>query len=465
MNQMRMRLREALWLALVVCVFQPATTSAQRRADGTLDRAGAPEAIVVITGKDASGKAITPGLGFFIRGNLLLTDYQVVKDGITFRTESATQRSDAELVAVDKARLAALLLVKDTSKAPLRIGCPVRFKTGDRAYAFQGTSADSLKELLIGEEKLVNGNRLFRAEAAAGNEGGPILNEEGDVIGLVVRTRDEKASARLAAPLSYFDAIVSSSRECEPSTVEANRPTTSITGGVVMGGVTPAGSNSPSSPNVIRKTGGMVAGESIRRAQPMYPPLAKAARVSGPVIVELVIDAEGDVEIARATSGNPMLKLAAENAARAWKFKPTLLDGTAVAVLGSITFNFDLGVGPPPLRSEKSLVKPGAPSGSESEVMVYNRGSVVDTKPAPLNRPRPNYTPLADQNRIEGIVVLRILVDKTGKTVKVNVVRGLPDGLDDEAVRAAFQLRFKPAMKDGAPVAYQLNIEIEFKLK
>jgi TonB family protein len=83
-------------------------------------------------------------------------------------------------------------------------------------------------------------------------------------------------------------------------------------------------------------------GSAIRRVEPSYPPLAKAARVSGSVVVEVTVDEEGNVTAARAVSGHPLLKDSAVTAARQWTFNRTLLQGQSVKVIGTITFNFNL---------------------------------------------------------------------------------------------------------------------------
>jgi len=90
-----------------------------------------------------------------------------------------------------------------------------------------------------------------------------------------------------------------------------------------------------------RKTGALQS-NALKRLEPTYPPLAKAARVDGLVVVEVTIDEEGNVVAARAVTGHPLLKEAAVTAARGWKFEPTTLDGTAAKVIGNITFNFSL---------------------------------------------------------------------------------------------------------------------------
>jgi TonB family protein len=99
-------------------------------------------------------------------------------------------------------------------------------------------------------------------------------------------------------------------------------------------------------PSIIRKSGGVLQGSATKRVEPGYPPLAKAARVSGAVVVEVTLDLEGNVESARPVSGHPLLKESAVAAARQWKFQPTLLTGTAVRVIGTITFNFTMDPGP-----------------------------------------------------------------------------------------------------------------------
>lgn len=92
----------------------------------------------------------------------------------------------------------------------------------------------------------------------------------------------------------------------------------------------------------IRKSGGTLMGSAIKRVNPEYPPLAKAANVSGTVVVEITIDEQGVVSAARAVSGHPLLLDAAVTAARQWEFPPTTLAGEPVRIVGIIAFNFNL---------------------------------------------------------------------------------------------------------------------------
>ncbi len=92
--------------------------------------------------------------------------------------------------------------------------------------------------------------------------------------------------------------------------------------------------------------------EAVRRVQPQYPPIAKAAGAQGPVTVQVLIDEQGNVTTARAVSGHPLLQDSSVTAARQWVFKPTIINGKPAKVNGSISFSFTLsddeGDAPPP---------------------------------------------------------------------------------------------------------------------
>jgi periplasmic protein TonB len=92
--------------------------------------------------------------------------------------------------------------------------------------------------------------------------------------------------------------------------------------------------------------------------------------------------------------------------------------------------------------------------------------TIVDARPVLLNSPRPLYSEEARKNKIQGVVRVRVFIDANGAVREVVVTRGLPDGLSEQAVRAAYQMRFRPAVKDGRQVSYWLsNVEIEFNLR
>ena len=88
--------------------------------------------------------------------------------------------------------------------------------------------------------------------------------------------------------------------------------------------------------------GGALNEKATKLVQPAYPSAAKAVKASGAVIVQVVVDEEGRVISATAITGHPLLRAAAESAARQSLFKPTLVSGKAVKVKGTVTYNFKL---------------------------------------------------------------------------------------------------------------------------
>jgi TonB family protein len=89
-------------------------------------------------------------------------------------------------------------------------------------------------------------------------------------------------------------------------------------------------------------SGSVLQGKAITRVQPTYPAIARAARASGAVQVQVTISEEGNVIDAVAISGHPLLRSASVEAARQWTFQPTKLSGSPVKAQGVLTFNFTL---------------------------------------------------------------------------------------------------------------------------
>src|SRR5215510_4208571 len=123
-------------------------------------------------------------------------------------------------------------------------------------------------------------------------------------------------------------------------------------------GVSPSPSANVDAPKKITVSGGVLQGSAIRKVQPPYPPIAKAARASGAVQVQILISETGEVIDATVISGHPALRDAALQAARQWVFKPTELSGVAVKVQGILTFNFSLNdEAPSSLASVRNIPK------------------------------------------------------------------------------------------------------------
>ena len=85
---------------------------------------------------------------------------------------------------------------------------------------------------------------------------------------------------------------------------------------------------------------GVVNGMAISLPKPPYPAAAVAMHVEGKVDIQVTIDESGNVISAKAASGSPLLRTAAEEAARRARFSPTMLNGAPVKVTGVIVYNF-----------------------------------------------------------------------------------------------------------------------------
>ncbi len=113
-------------------------------------------------------------------------------------------------------------------------------------------------------------------------------------------------------------------------------------GGALSGAVPPAPTPIDSAPKGPIRVGGKVkAPRLIFGPDPVYPLLARQARVSGAVVIDAVIDTQGNVAEMRAVSGQPILALAAMETLRQWKYEPTILGVEAVPVRLLVTITFE----------------------------------------------------------------------------------------------------------------------------
>jgi len=87
----------------------------------------------------------------------------------------------------------------------------------------------------------------------------------------------------------------------------------------------------------------MLEGSLIRKVTPTYPPLARAARIQGEVVLFAVIGKAGTIDNLRVVSGHPMLIPAAIDAVRQWRYRPYILNSEPIEVETQITVNFVLG--------------------------------------------------------------------------------------------------------------------------
>lgn len=198
-------------------------------------------------------------------------------------------------------------------------------------------------------------------------------------------------------------------------------------------------------PKVIN--GGVLNGKAIKLPRPAYPVEARDAQAEGAVAVDVEIDEDGNVvsaaaqwqdqAVKRAEDGSPLeikelhpaLRAAAEDAARAAKFSPTLLSGQPIRVRGRIIYNFV--------------------AGSKDEPVSAINGGVLNGKARSL--PAAAYPPAALAVRAAGAVNVQVLVDEKGDVVSAAAVSGHPL-LRVAALEAAKKATFAPTLLNGVPI-------------
>jgi protein TonB len=94
-----------------------------------------------------------------------------------------------------------------------------------------------------------------------------------------------------------------------------------------------------------RVSSGVISGLAISQPKPVYPPIARAAHVSGAVVLHAVISKTGTIEKLEVVSGPEMLRASALDAVRNWRYKPYLLNGEPTEVDTTVTVNFNFGGG------------------------------------------------------------------------------------------------------------------------
>jgi TonB family protein len=187
---------------------------------------------------------------------------------------------------------------------------------------------------------------------------------------------------------------------------------------------------------------------------PVYPPEARAGGIQGVVALKVTITNTGTVEDVQVISGPQELRQSTIDAVKQWKFDPSWDHGYSVGVktIGVIYS----------LPNVVPVVGP-APPADEAAAGVKQYGGDVKA-PMIIYKVNPDYTELAKTDKVEGTVIVSLVVDEHGLPQHVKLLRGLGDGLDEKAVEAVKKYVFKPGTENDKPVAVYLNVEVKFQL-
>jgi protein TonB len=209
--------------------------------------------------------------------------------------------------------------------------------------------------------------------------------------------------------------------------------------------------------------------------------------VQGVVICEALIGSDGKVTDAHILRSIPLLDQAAIEAVRQWEFTLTLLNGNPVPVIMTTTVNFTLDGGTPdlgvPVRDTATLQATAiaeqyvaARRAAAAGGLPVKYGQATDWPPEAIRvggeiKPptkimnvRPVYPEVAQEARVQGVVICEVLVRPDGTVADARVLRSIPL-LDQAAFNAVLQWVFTPTLLNGNAVPVIMTVTVNFTLE
>jgi len=142
------------------------------------------------------------------------------------------------------------------------------------------------------------------------------------------------------------DVVVFKEAELPPDVITPGGATGGVFGGIPGQGMVSAMAPpppKPTAPTRVKQGGNVTAASILNQTRPVYPALARQARIQGNVVLHAIIDKDGKVAQLEVISGHPLLVQSALDAVKQWRYKPTLLNGDPVEVDTTITVTFTMG--------------------------------------------------------------------------------------------------------------------------
>ena len=152
---------------------------------------------------------------------------------------------------------------------------------------------------------------------------------------------------------------------------------------------------------------------------------------------------------------------AAIEAVKQCKFQPGTLNGKPVPVLAFVRVSFfHMAPAMPQMLDHYPQSRPPILT-SRNDPFRFQRG---DTRPKLVHSVPPEFSTQARRQKIQGVVLVTLLVNQKGEPKDLQVERSLGYGLDEKALQAVSQYEFEPAMRDGRPIAQKIAVEVNFRL-
>lgn len=171
--------------------------------------------VVVLVAETSKGKSVSLGSGFFVRDDVIATNYHVIKGSSRIYAKIVGQSSVypiKKVLAFDSQKDLALLRISGVKASPIWIGNSCIMEVGDTVYVVgnpKGLEGTFSQGIVSGVRK-IKGNRYLQVTAALsqGSSGGPILNEYGEVIGIAVASMRDGQNLNFAVSGQDLAAII-----------------------------------------------------------------------------------------------------------------------------------------------------------------------------------------------------------------------------------------------------------------
>jgi len=194
----------------------------------------------------------------------------------------------------------------------------------------------------------------------------------------------------------------------------------------------------------VRAVGDIKPPKLIKKVDPIYPKVAKEARIEGVVIVEMTTGIYGRVQNVKILRSIPLLDQAAIDAVYQWVYEPFVMDGKARGVIFTVTVIFKLD--------------------KETKTQGPLR-AIGDIKPPKLiNKVDPIYPEGAKEAAIEGVVIVEVTTGIYGRVQNAKILRSIRP-LDQAAMDAVYQWVYEPFVMDGKARGVIFTVTVIFELK
>jgi TonB family protein len=213
--------------------------------------------------------------------------------------------------------------------------------------------------------------------------------------------------------------------------------------------------NNPGPPpaGVFRVGGGVTPPKLVHKTEPSYTDEDRDARVQGSVRLYVQVNPEGKATNFRVLhSLSKGLDQQAIEAVKEWQFNPGMKNGVPVTVEAQIEVTFRL------LDTPKTEVE------IPRETQAAAPYPANATSPVLIRKVEAQYTSEARAAKFQGTVTLSAKITTDGVPEDIRVVHSLGLGLDEKAIEAVKQWQFRPATKDGRPVAMMATLEVNFRM-